>query len=312
MNRSTLFLLTAPLLTLGCEDTLSADPFVSDADFLDALPRAEDQTMRVAETGESQRGLPPPPEVDEDWPDLLAMSSDVATELNDLTLSCLVLVDAVAESPPSYRSASRRSWGPLEVENDWTLAVDVVREQGDYTWDFRAARFADGALPSLCGGTHEPGSGSLANGRGTFDVWLDSWNDVNDTVGTFSTTYDLTDGQELRIDIQGFGTGGGRVEDGSYYFRDRVNRSGDFQYRTTFLLDIGEEAILEVRTRWTSEGYGRSDARVLSDDLPRVYRYSECFERNRKVWRWTDWGDGFEQGAESLCAFESPAAVDEI
>jgi len=218
----------------------------------------------------------------------------------------------VAETPPGYRSATERKWGPIEVEDDWTLSLDMARTQGDFTWDFKAAQFADGPLPSLCAGAHEPGSGSLSAGRGVFDVWLDNWSDIDDAVGTLATEYDLTEGQELRILIDGVGAEGGRAEDGGYYFWNSPDGWGDFQYRTTLLLDTGEEAVLEVRTRWRADGTGRSDARVLSDELPRAYRFSECFQGGRKVWRWTDLWGGYEEGDSAECSFASPAAVDEI
>jgi len=304
--------LTAALLLTGCEDTLSADPFVTDAEFLAALPRAEDHTLAVASSTDSTRDATPPPNEDDGWPDLLGMSLEVATNLNSLSLTCLTLVDAVVEFPPTYRSPDGRQWGPVDVDNDVTIALDMVRTPDAYEWDFQAAATGSPELPSLCAGAHDPGTEDLSRGTGTLDIWLENWDDMS-TRGTLATEYDLTVGQELRIDIEDVGDVGGRTESGAYYFLNTRAAGGDFQYRTTLLMDDGVDAILEVRTRWTARGEGRSDARVISDDYPRDYRFSECFvSGGRKVWRWTDLAAGYEEGFEGRCAFDEPAAVDEI
>lgn len=294
----------------GCEDTLSADPFVTDEEFLEALPHSEDHTLTVAESTSATRGVPPP-DTDDGWPDLYVLSLDVARTLNGFTMVCLNMVDAVAAYPPTYRSADGRQWGPVDVEDDVTFTLNMAREPHAYTWDFRAATTGTDDLPSLCAGTHDPGSEALAEGTGAIDIWLDNWDDSG-IVGTLATQYDLSDGQELRIDIEGVGEAGARTEDGAYYFRRTRGSGGDFQYRTTILLD-GVEAILEVRTRWVAGGAGRADARILSDDYPRDYRFSECFAAGGdKVWLWTDLSTGYEEGRADACVFDRPAAVDQI
>ncbi len=299
------------LLLAGCQDTLSADPFVSDADFLNALPRAEDHTLAVASGPDAARDLPPPPA--DDWPDLFGMSVEIASNLNGAILTCLLLVDAVVEYPPAYRSEHARHWGPVDADDDVTLALEMERLTDVYAWDFRAAATGSGSLPSLCAGEHDPGTVDLSRGTGTLDVWLDHWSAEDDTVGTLATSYDLTDGQLFRIDIQGLAGPNQRAEDGAYYFRRTRFDGGDFQYRTTLLIDGEVDAVLEVRTRWTASGAGRSDARVLSDEYPQPYHFSECFEAGgRAVWRWTDLGLGNQVGDPTRCVFETSAAVDQI
>lgn len=302
------------LAALGCEDTLSADPFVSDADFLAALPHQEDHTLQVAGGGTAARSPAPPPDEDDgDWPDLYGLSVEVASGLNGLTLTCLTLVDAVVAYPPTHRAADARSWGPVDVDDDYTIALEMERLPESYAWDFRAAPTGTGPLPSLCAGVHDPGTTELARGTGSIDMWLENWDIEDSTVGTLATDYDLTDGQELRIDLMGVGSADERAEDGGYYFRQPRAGGGDFQYRTTLLVDDAVEAVLEVRTRWEPDGAGRSDARLLSDDYPRAYRFTECFAPGgRPVYRWTDLVRGAEEGDAAACPYASPAAVDQI
>jgi len=305
------FLCALSLVSVGCEDTLSAAPFVSDAAFLEALPRAEDQALAVARLDDDWSGPSPILSAEDGWVDLLGISMEVASSLNDITRSCLSSVDSVSGTSPSYRSATARSWGPVDVGDDRSLFLDMTRLQGDYSWDFKE-QATDGPLLSICAGTHEPASGDLSGGRGVFDVWLDNWSDLGGAVGTLGTEYDLTNGQELRIDIEGLGEVGGRAEDGAYYFWKSPEGGGDFQYRTELLLGGDLEAVFEVRTRWNADGSGRADARVTDEDRSWVVRFSECFEGRDKVWKWTNFRGGFEQGDASDCALATPAVVDQI
>ena len=110
----------------------------------------------------------------------------------------------------------------------------------------------------------------------------------------------------------GLGEVGGRAEDGAYYFWKSPEGGGDFQYRTSLLIEGRLEATLEVRTRWNADGTGRADARLTGDELARVYRFSECFEGRNKVWRWTNYSTGFEQGDPSDCVIDTPVGVDQI
>ena len=296
------------LCAVGCEDTLSAAPFVPDSEFIEALPSSEDHTLSVARLADDWGGPDPVPD-EYDLVDLLKLSLEVANSLNNITLSCLSFVDAVAATSPSYRSATQRRWGPVDVD-EATLALAMTRTQDRYSWTFQAARAQTERLPTVCSGAHEPGTGSLSEGRGVLDVWIDNWSEL-DTVGTLKTQYDLTDGQELRIEIEGLGEEGGRVENGAYYFRKFLSGGGDFQYRTTALIDDRLEAVLEVRTRWTADGQGRSDAWVIIDDSSREYHFRECFDGRDKVWMTNDY-TGSERGSEDNCVYPSSADVDQI
>ena len=102
----------AACLLVGCEDTLSAAPFVQDRTFQAALPSSVRHTLDVVDASE---GVPAAVPTDtESWPDLVEISLDVAGDLNGLTLACLELVEATTATEPTYRSARSREWGPIE------------------------------------------------------------------------------------------------------------------------------------------------------------------------------------------------------
>ena len=182
-----------------------------------------------------------------------------------------------------------------------TYNVEIERGTDAYRWDLRAAPSSATDLPSVCTGTHLAGPVALADGTGQLDISLDDWADLDGVVGSLSSQYDLTDGQKFRIEIDGLGGPDQRAEDGSYYFRHQASGGGDFQYRTTILLDDQYDGVLEVRTRWQSNRSGRSDAVVYIDALETSFRFSQCFTRSdRFAWRSTDYDAGFEAGDERL------------
>ena len=145
------------------------------------------------------------------------------------------------------------------------------------------------------------------------DIWLEEWFAIEGAVGTLAIEYDLTDGQEFHIDIDGLGGPEERPEDGRYYFRRTPRNGGDFHYKTSILLEEQYDAVLEVRTRWNGDGAGRADARVFLRDMGQTYHFYQCFTPGEPyAWRWTDFQSGFEDGDPSTCVFEEPATIDQI
>ncbi|HCH63666.1 MAG TPA: hypothetical protein DFR83_12745 [Deltaproteobacteria bacterium] len=295
----------------GCEDTLSAQPFVSDRQFRAALPSAERHTLDVIDASDGYLGMAPP--VPGTWPDLVQLSLDVGGDLNGITLACLELMESAAATEPSYRSETSREWGPFEGTDRVTYSVEVERRSDTYTWDLRSSAAGANTLERACAGEHLSGAVALADGTGTLDISLEAWPTLDGAVGNLYTEYDLTDGQQFRIEIDGLGGPNQRAEDGRYFFRHRPGGAGDFQYRTTILLDGEYEGLLEVRTRWQSDRRGRSDAVVWIESSARRFSFSQCFtEDDRFAWRWTDFQDGGSYGDAAQCVHETAAAVDEI
>lgn len=314
MTSRSLHRLGLVILTSGCVDTLSADVFLSDAAFVSALPHPEDQQLSVARrTGLTRRGPPPPP--DSRHLDLLALSLDVATLINSLSGNCIALVDATAATPPSVREPDRREWGPV-VYDATRVHLVVDRFPGAYTWDFRAGaarQYGPSELPSLCAGEADASTSQLADGVGRFDIDLAAWADNDGTQGTLETTFDLRDTRELRVVLDGVAGPGEVAQDGGYYFREDPGGGGDFQYRTGIILDDGEPATLEVRTRWTASGQGRADALVYADSLDDRYAWVQCFDQSgRSVYRFSEIWPAATQGVETSCVFGTAAEVDEI
>jgi len=164
------------LLLVGCLDPISNRLFFEDAEFLDALPSAEDDRVQVHThsvgpqdddtTTELGDQLVPP----EGAPFLLVLTFDSVNGVNAMVDGFLTIVDSVREIPPSSRTEDERTWGPFPMDHASGFDVRMVSKRdglGEFTWSFDTAPEGTSDWTTFFSGTHYAGE-SVRDGWGSF------------------------------------------------------------------------------------------------------------------------------------------------
>lgn len=308
-------LLLPALLLPGCAGPITNELFHADAAFLAALPAAERHTVHwEAETVEAVRSPAPLPG---GAPDLRADTEAMCTQLNAAVLGMLEFVDTVRAYAPTEREADLRRWGPWSLQEGRApfLQVEIGRSGvSEYGWAFALSDLKSGPWTPFFTGTHFAGA-TVAGGDGWFTADAGILADAlgEDRQGVVEVDYDNRDGSALVVSFQGWQEPGEAPWDATYLYTEIAAGDRDFQYDTAADLVTGEalEAVA-VRTRWTPEGAGRSDARVSGGDLGEVLTLSQCWDAGGTLtWQADSHGLFEDMGDVSTCAFAETALPQE-
>lgn len=284
------------LFLLACGN-ISNDLFTEDAAYLDAFPSEERQTVAVDPTTD-KAGLG-------ERPELLTLSSGVASDCNSFIYQILYVVDAVRALPPTSRSPNGRAWGPYTTEEGYLASAWMNRDGSVFNWGFIASVGGD-EYPFL-DGTHYAGL-TVADGDGqfTWDQGVYATLVGGTSAGVFTVDYDNRVGVDLLVDIAGYTDGAAAPIDARYAYR--ADESGiDFQYRTEDDLDWDQTAELGevvVRTRHGDSG-GRADAVITSPDYEGTpVEWTQCWDVSGGLtYQWDSVGASEPVGDESACAW---------
>lgn len=284
-------------LLVGCGDVTN-DVFRDDSAFVAAVPDparlALDLPWSVAADG---------------TPDLLATSVTVADGVSAALATALDARGALVATSPSSRADDVRTWGPFGYLSGWVTA-EVARGTDAWSWSFVGDTLAfDAAAPYLQGEHHDAGDGAFAWDHA-------AWAALAETsgAGAVGVTYDLADGTDLLVEVDGLSFDGGEAASGRYAWW-AGEHDGDLQYRyDTVVAETGDAVTVAVRLRWVPGGGGRADAWV--DGMVgqvRDPRWTQCWDASGAL--------TFEEvttapeavtGDVAACPFAEPATADRL
>ena len=282
------WLLIAALPLAGCDSPITNVVFLEDAEFLGALPGRDRHTVVFPGLEEDDSAAVmalTAPLPDEEAPDLLQQTTEIAAGLNTTLSDMMVLGDWVRSEEPSMREDDLRSWGPISLENGTRtlLLVDVIRSGlGQYDWAFQLSESSGGPWDAFYQGPHYAGA-TVSEGDGSFsaDLGLLSEHLGEQRQGTVSVVYDHRDGTSLQVSIDGYRDlpTDPAIDSGYRYSLDPESR-GDFQYGAADDLVAGEALeSVGVRARWKSAGDMRIDQRLQGGDMGgEVFTLSQCWD----------------------------------
>ncbi|MBT8495123.1 MAG: hypothetical protein KJO07_18905, partial [Deltaproteobacteria bacterium] len=309
MKRFAALIALTTLAASGCVQNNEPEDAVREA-----LPLASDVRVNVPdEAGDQQAALG---EVSEYY----ALTRGISREFNGGAGFTLLLVHVIVQFPPTTVSGDTYTWGPFSDALDPSDYRLVVTDNGDGTYDWSldgqskidsSAGFIT-AVSGVAVEGAEPhrGSGSFTLNFDNMKI-LDPVEHADSNGGIVEVTYDLEnrDGTQASIDMHIETTDDDANEIvADYRYAENQDRSGDFQF--SLPTDVDEDgSLLEdvvLRSRWLSDGSGRSDARVSGGDLGSdVAEVSQCWGTDfRTVFETASIPDLLvEAGDEADCAF---------
>jgi hypothetical protein len=282
------------LLLVGCLDPISNRLFFEDAEFLDALPSADDDRVQVYTHSAGGPGgdddVTEPGEelvAPEGAPGLLVLTVDSVNGVNAMIDGLLGFVDAVRAIPPSSRTEDARTWGPFPMDDVPGFDVRMVSTRdglSQFTWSFDTAPHGTSSWTTFFSGVHIAGApvrecaGSFA-----FDgVTLDQLRDSDDVPFYLEVTYDRIEGNEVTFEVSTDGSLSA-VSLVRYGYEIDADDSGSFTFDTSSPLfeggdGKGKPEHWQVTSRWIPDVGGRGDATLSEGDLgPLKIGYTECW-----------------------------------
>lgn len=306
-----------PVLALltACGDPWSNALFIQDAEFLAAIPSAENLSVSFPDSAQADPVttfalLPLPGHA----ADLRAQTAGVAANLNASLAELLALGDYVRSDEPSARDDDLRTWGPGSLENGTRslLLVDVLRSGvGQYDWAFMVSESSAGPWDPFYQGTHYSGL-SVARGDGSFEADIGSLAAAlgEDRTGLVSASYDLREGTFLELELQDYRQAAtDQPLNAHYLYEVAATGAADFQYGLEAELSGGEALErVAVRTRWKPSTAMRADSRMYSGDLGNdELTISQCWdEMGELVYQQDSWDLLELIGNASDCAYGKP------
>lgn len=218
---------------------------------------------------------------------------DITRTLNGGTAWVLILVHTIVQFPPTSSSGDTYTWGP------WSDSLDPAE------YKLEVSEAADGSYDWSLSGRNktEPGAGfevvisgnavpSVPEGQGHGDMFLDfdAGKRVNpidadpNAKGTLEVNYDIA-ARHLDMAYDTIEDRDGVMTPASYDYS--YDEAGDGAGNMVFALhadteDDGTAAEdVTVRSRWQSDGAGRSDAEARNGDMgASVGTVSQCWNTN--------------------------------
>ncbi len=300
--RHALLPLSASLIITGCGSSLGDD-------LADVLP--DDRiaiNMPVENTAAKTTGA------EKQWSDLYLLTAEVTEDVNGLITVVLYTVSTIArELEPTTvdEDTQTATWGPWGGEGlDPTEGQLIVQKHDDdtFTWAIQMwPKGDDAAAIDVVAGQVDAGATRDAN-TGRFAIDFTAIHELDPTeeaTGLFAVDYGI-DAAGAHADVA-FEDFGGSIN--AVYFFDQSHQGGghmDLAVQGDWD-DAGSlEELLSIRSRWASDGTGRSDAYAQGGDLGEfVGERTECWDSTfDMVYRTDNYSDDPIIGDESECAFD--------
>lgn len=315
---SILLLVTA----VGCGEPLSNRIIEEDVLFRTSLPSVEDVRTSAPEDEAATDGARDLGQ----RAGLVTTTKVVSAHYNGIVWSLLGIVDAIVQTPPSFRDDDSRIWGPFAGQRAGSSVVLVVRRTDDglFTYSIEGApvpRWAvdeDTEFTPVMSGTFVRGS-SLTEGEGQFALDAQAWSIIDGRFdgggGQIAVAHRRID-EAVAIDVvvADWVTDRDGELDASYRFRRRPGGGGFFEYETVDEIfdNGGEPESYVIRARWNADRTGRADFIVRGEGLGPGSPGAECWDESlgRTFFVFDPPGDQFDviEGVESDCVsgFEAP------
>ncbi len=300
--RNTLLPLSAFLLTTGCSTSLGDE-------LAEVLP-----DERIAINMPMENAAAKTTGSEKQWSDLYLLTAEVTEDVNGLIKVVLHTVSTIAREikPTSVdRENQEAIWGPWGGEGlEPTESQLRVKKNDDGTFDWALEVWPKGEedlAVAVVDGSVDAGATRHDNsGRFVIDFTsLNTMDPTEETTGLFSVDYAIdTAGAHADVDFEDFENS----VDARYSFDQTHQGAGHMDLEV--LGDLVDEGPLEesmfIRSRWTPEGAGRSDAYATDGDLEEfVGERSECWDSSfDMVYRTDNYSQDPIIGDEASCAFE--------
>ncbi|MFZ5478676.1 MAG: hypothetical protein ACOZNI_18030 [Myxococcota bacterium] len=252
-----------------------------------------------------------------DFAEYYVVTRNVTEHVNGLVAFVLGTVAYVTTLEPSWSDTEENTaiWGPYKdsgldpVETGvWVRAED----DGTYTWAVfqvpNGGTVEEDAIPVVAGVVDEGSTREAASG--VFAVDFDTASALDPAVGlvgAFYVEYDYdADGVRGVAGFEQYGAEAGEHFDAVYAYDEDYAGAGEMDL--AWLDDVdgaGSDEIASLRSRWTADGAGRGDARVLGGDLGSVeVTASQCWGTDFQTSYYADSHDiSPAEGDVSACAF---------
>ncbi len=281
------------LTVIACGGDLSNQVFTEDADFIAALPGAEQLAIAYPQ--------PDAGPVDEPS-DIYVLNVEAVTSGQQLLDAVTSVTDEVVLLPPSERGDDYRVWGPTPFDGDPNLFVRVEMSRAatgaTYGYAFQLGETSTGPWWEYVSGTHVAGETEVAVGSGSITV-ESAW-------GTAVVDYDLRAGREIDLSAS---QDGEEVVQWSWVEDDDGGATLDYAQAGDLVGDLlGEEdEELSATSAWLASGAGRGVARLTGGDLGgSSVELVQCWDEQGAItWSWDSMGWTEELGAESDCPFSA-------
>ncbi len=295
---------------------LSGCSLPSDADFSDVLP--DDRILvNLPMTDTMAKDA-----ADGAWSEYYLLTVGVTRDVNALIGLTLTLVDYVTQLEPSAVNGDENHavWGPYSDALDpveTLLRVQYHPADDTYSWAFQQKpRGADDSeyVTVIAGEIDEGATRELSSGR--FAIDFEQMHQLDPNVGLgglFYSEYAIEEaGVQATAAFEAVDDGDPDTVDAVYAYEQ--THGGDGAMDVAWLGDAtgnGEEEAHVVRSRWTRQGEGRSDAYLTGGQLgDAAGTVSECWDANfNAVYRVEAFAPlGWEDasGDLSLCAWAEP------
>ncbi len=302
--------------------------------FANTFPSAETVRLEVPSKGSSSLGSETGTqrqEVKGATSDFYRLTRGVTVGANAGVGAVLGLVKAISEYPPTSINGDVAVWGPHTEDlspNTWKFTVTKV---GPATWDYqfegKAKQAPDTDFVVVLSGTHSPALDANGNpqehfGEGDFLLDFDAAQTLPEhgpEVGKAQVSYSRLDAaSDTVIDIEFDDILDGETQtliDASYRYRKHPQQGGAFEFmlpKDVHANDPTPQPGLEkltIKSRWTSNGAGRSDVKATGGELPMDAFASECWDENfNSQFLHANWAPFHGWGAESTDCAAFPSA----
>ena len=282
------------LLLVGCLDPISNRLFFEDAEFLDALPSAEEDRVRYAavsapdeedgDTTTTEPGdvLEAPPGA----PGLLVLTVESVNSVNAMVDALLGIVDLVRSQPPTSREEDSRIWGPFPADDSDEYDVRMVSARngfGEFTWAFEAAPRGTSEWRAVFSGEHLAGA-TVREGVGSFafdGLGVDEINGSKENQFYLEAQYDHREGSWVRFSAWKPDALKPKAPFATYEYEIDLEGAGTLVFDAPEL-EIAEEGSepehWHVTSHWVPDVGGRGDASVTGGNLGGIIvEWTECW-----------------------------------
>ncbi len=268
-------------LLVGCLDPISNRLFFEDQEFLDALPSAEDDRVRYAESASQADTIPEPGDEVEPpagAPLLLVLTVESVNDVNAMVDALLGIVDAVREVPPTSREEDARTWGPFPADNAPGYDVRMVSTRqgfGEFRWSFDTAPHGTSDWTTFFSGVHVAGA-TVRDGIGSFvfdGFRLDELHGSDETPFHLEVDYNHLEGSAVSFAVWLDASQVDGPALATWAYTIDPDDAGTFAFDTS---DIefssgggasGKPEDWHVTAHWIPDVGGRGDATVSGGDL---------------------------------------------